>query len=27
LRERLVARGREMREVVVGKRWVDLAAF
>jgi hypothetical protein len=27
LRERLVARGREVREVVVGRRWVDLAAF
>jgi hypothetical protein len=27
LGERLAARGREVREEVVGKRWVDLAAF
>ncbi|KAH6850345.1 hypothetical protein B0I37DRAFT_371426 [Chaetomium sp. MPI-CAGE-AT-0009] len=26
-RERLLARGREMREAVVGRRWVDLASF
>jgi hypothetical protein len=26
-RERLVARGREMHEVVLGRRWVDLASF
>jgi hypothetical protein len=26
-RERLMARGREMREGVVGRRWVDLASF
>jgi hypothetical protein len=26
-RERLMARGREMHEVVLGRRWVDLASF
>ncbi|KAK4040900.1 hypothetical protein C8A01DRAFT_35072 [Parachaetomium inaequale] len=26
-RERLVERGREMREVVLGRRWVDVASF
>jgi hypothetical protein len=26
-RERLVARGREIQEVVQGRGWVDLAAF